>query len=292
MRASPTPALFAVGVTLVVSFPDAYPDGEPPSVAFASTTGLDEPQKKELAGLVTDCLAENLGMPVVYTVAERVREWLSGNNVKPSDGSAFDEMMRRKALEAAGGSSYAGASSALSREADPSLPKRYVTSAEEAEEAATKKRYGTPVTPEAFMAWRTAYETEMDKFARAEEEAGREAPLGWARRVLNKSTGRKLFEEDATLATSDAAADDDGTAADVDYSRRKGAGAKGGAGAGKASGAGAGGAGAATIVFDMSAFEGELPSDEDDDDEEYVPGDSDDDDDDDDDDDEDDEDDD
>ncbi len=278
---APSPSLLpflAVGAVLVVKFTPGYPDTELPIIDVVSPTGITPTQVKELKGAAQETAEANLGTPLVYTVAERVREWLTENNMKPSDGSAFDEMMRRKAIEAAGGGG-GSASGALSRDLDPSILRKVVISAEEADETVRRKRDGTPVTRESFLAWQAKFDAEMEAKAREDEAKGLDVMIGYARRLgLGRATGRQLFEADASLATSDVAAEAAAAAG------AGAAAASGGAGAASAAGGGGGGAAQATYVFDASAFadDGELPSD-DDDDEEYEPGDTDDEDDDDDD---------
>jgi hypothetical protein len=40
-------------------------------------------------------LQENLGAPLVFAVAEALREWLEANNHPAGDGSGYEEMVRR-----------------------------------------------------------------------------------------------------------------------------------------------------------------------------------------------------
>lgn len=109
-----------------------------------------------------------------------------------------------------------------SQREDPSLPStghRGHTKASmvAAEEAERKRREGTPVTIESFMAWREVFEREAAIEARrALEEAAKTSVSAAA--ILNGSsmldaitgktrlTGRQQFEADASLATSDVGA--------------------------------------------------------------------------------------
>jgi hypothetical protein len=166
-----------VSCMLCVAFREGYP-----AVAAALSlqpSGLSESQVAELEGIVDSTASELLGTPVVYAVVERVREWLSERNEKPSDGSAFDEMMRvRRAAEAAaaggGGGGSGGGGGALARELDPSIKKRVAAYVEEDEEV-RRKRDGTPVTVESFLKWREGFELEMQK---AREEAAERKRYG------------------------------------------------------------------------------------------------------------------
>lgn len=261
---------------LKCTFPATYP-AELPLLSFESSKGVDEKQKVELMDLARATAEENLGMPMVYSIAERIREWLVENNIKPSDGSAYDDMLRRQAAELKA-SSGGGKTGALSREADPSIKHKYVASATEADEVARKKRDGTPVTREAFLAWRDKFDREMDQKARDDEAAGI-IPEIFIQRSTGRLTGRQLFENEPSLAAAIDAEDDDAAAVDVDYTR---------AAAGSSNAAGAGSA----PVFDESAFAGDDDvdlddiDDEDEEDSDYEDADVDDDDDDDEDDDE------
>ncbi len=159
-----------VSCTLCATYRAGYP-----AVAAALSllaSGLSEAQVAELEGLVGAAALELLGTPVVYAVVEVVREWLSAHNEKPSDGSAFDEMMRnRRAAEAAAAAAAAGGGGggggALSRELDPSIKKKAAAYVEE-DESVRRRRDGTPVTPESFQKWREGFEAEM---RRVKEEA-------------------------------------------------------------------------------------------------------------------------
>lgn len=275
-----------VSVALHVTFPSDYPATEPVQLRVEGTKGLDDEKVKLLQKMADDGAAANLGMPAVYTVAEELRTWLQENNAKPDDGSAFEEMMRRqreKERIAAGGA-VGSKLSAFSREADPSLAAarggRVVLSASGEDEVTRKKRDGTPVTLESFLAWRAGFEAEMAAKAAADAAAavaaaaaaGKPAPVD-AAIVASRKTGRELFESDASLATSDLAlAGGDGSGAGG------AAAAAGGAGGDSPAVGGAGeAAGVTTYVVDAALFAGgdddldDLDDDDDDDedDEDY-----------------------
>ena len=159
----------------------AYRAGYPAVAAALSllATGLTEAQVAELEGVVGAAALELLGTPVVYAVVEVIREWLNAHNEKPSDGSAFDEMMRTKrAAEAAaaGGGGGGGGGGALTRELDPSIKKKAAAYVEE-DEGVRRRRDGTPVTPESFLKWRAGFEAEMQ---RAKEEAQERKRCVWS----------------------------------------------------------------------------------------------------------------
>jgi hypothetical protein len=138
-------ARLAVALTLKVAVPDTYPDVEPevrPHIAMVDETrcgadgrqrvweqieillnkGLSDTQRKEIRQLLDEQVQENLGMAMMYTLCEAVREYLVENNrqgnvslsrlanasfvyhrltirlavaVNQQDGSEHHEMLRR-----------------------------------------------------------------------------------------------------------------------------------------------------------------------------------------------------
>jgi hypothetical protein len=153
-----------VSCTLRCVYTPDYPDA-PADLSLEALSGLSDAQAAELRGEMLSAALENAGAPYVFAVAERLREWLTAHNEKPSDGSAFDDMMRRaRAKEAP-----VSASAAFSREDDPSIKRRVVISAAEEDSAEKRKRDGTPVTPESFSAWRAAFEADLAERARMDE---------------------------------------------------------------------------------------------------------------------------
>lgn len=263
-----------VSVRLCVEFVDSYPLESTPTIRFADVVGLTDGQVNELTKVAEQTAQENIGAPAVYAVAERVREWLIEHNEQPSDGSAFDEMMRRQRAKASGGGGAANGAGpeeaggkqagAFDRENDPSIKKRNIVSAEEIDEAVRRKKYGTPVTAEAFFAWRAAFEAEMAARPVDPSQAWMTAQV-----PKGRLTGRQMFERDSSLATSDVAL--------AAAAERAAAAAKAGAGSG-GGGAAAGAAGDAEGAVDESLFLAGADDDLDDldDDEDYEPGDEDD----------------
>lgn len=89
-----------VGVLLHVTFSDDYPD-VPPQMAIphGDSFGLTEKQIPELVKLAASTAEENVGSASVYTIAERLREWLQENNEPMGTGSAYEEMIKRQRRE-------------------------------------------------------------------------------------------------------------------------------------------------------------------------------------------------
>ena len=88
-----------VGATLHVTLPSMYPD-EKPAVFVSGDKGLSPEQVAALSALAVETAEENIGTPCIYTVVERLREWLVEHNEPAGEGSAYDEMVKRqRALE-------------------------------------------------------------------------------------------------------------------------------------------------------------------------------------------------
>ncbi|KAG2422333.1 hypothetical protein HYH02_015451 [Chlamydomonas schloesseri] len=105
-----------------------YPE-EPPSYKLRSVTGLSDADLAEATALLEEQVQANLGMAMIYTLIGAAKEWIQG---RVNSGPAVDPDLERK----------------------------------KAEEAAEKKRaearaHGTPVTPEAFAAWKAKFDAEM-----------------------------------------------------------------------------------------------------------------------------------
>lgn len=170
---------------------------------------------------------------------------------------------------------------AFSKEVDPSLAalrarRGAAVSASAEDEAARKKRDGTPVTKDAFFAWRDKFEREMAAAAAAALAAaaagGKSGGAGTGGAAAGaaassaaftglpflpsgpildekgkpKLTGKQLFESDATLATSDAAL--------LTESDAEAAAAGSSVAAGGAAAAGGDGAGTGEFVVDASLY--------------------------------------
>ena len=80
---------------LGVRYPPTYPEA-PPDLELTAERGLSPPQVDELRALVAECAGGNAGAPLVYVVAERVREWLQEHNEPAGEGSAYEEMLKRQ----------------------------------------------------------------------------------------------------------------------------------------------------------------------------------------------------
>lgn len=88
-------ALNHVGCRLLVTLPETYPE-DPPELDIEIVKGLAEEQRQELKDLADDEAAANEGVPSMFAVTERLREWLLENNVKGLDDVSMHAQMMRK----------------------------------------------------------------------------------------------------------------------------------------------------------------------------------------------------
>ncbi|KAF1791968.1 Ubiquitin-conjugating enzyme/RWD-like [Phytophthora cactorum] len=89
-----------VALLLKAEIPDTYPDVEPKLVIEVLVKkGLADRQVKEIKELMAQQIEENMGMAMMYTLSEAVREYLVENNREGNDGSEHQEMLRRMELK-------------------------------------------------------------------------------------------------------------------------------------------------------------------------------------------------
>lgn len=108
---------------------------------------------------------------MVYTLVEVVKEWLEENNVeeKTDDSMYADMMARQEAI----------------KEEERKKEELAIQQQKEAEEKAVKEKgnkYGTPVTPESFLAWRERFALETKESSLDDEKA-------------RKLTGKEHFQQ-------------------------------------------------------------------------------------------------
>lgn len=86
-----------VGVKMIAKIPLTYPEESLPEFNIKVLKGLTEEHEQELLELANEEAENNRGMPVVYAVAERLREWLLENNEKGMDDrSMYTQMLKRQ----------------------------------------------------------------------------------------------------------------------------------------------------------------------------------------------------
>ena len=172
-----------VAVLLKCTYTPTYPE-ELPTFEVEVIRGLNGGQRDEVAGIVQASAEENLGMgPIVFTVAESIKEWLLANNREPDDDSMYAKMMaREKKVE-----------EELQRVASEAAAVATTTEAE----AGPKNNLGTAsdgslTTPELFKEWNAKFMAELAA-SRTDEDLQTEAERN------KKLTGRQLFEQNASL---------------------------------------------------------------------------------------------
>jgi hypothetical protein len=86
-----------VGVRVVAKIPLTYPEESLPEFNIKVLKGLTEEHEQELIELANEEAENNRGMPVMYAVCERLREWLLENNEKGMDDrSMYTQMLKRE----------------------------------------------------------------------------------------------------------------------------------------------------------------------------------------------------
>ena len=85
-----------VAVNLIATLPETYPDQTLPTLDVQIVKGLVDEHQQELLGLANEEAAANEGLPSMYAIAERLREWLAENNQKGLDDLSMHAQMLRK----------------------------------------------------------------------------------------------------------------------------------------------------------------------------------------------------
>ncbi|KAG7393414.1 hypothetical protein PHYPSEUDO_009618 [Phytophthora pseudosyringae] len=177
-----------VALVLKAEIPETYPDVEP-KIEVVVKKGLADSQVKEIKQVLAQQVEENMGMAMMYTLSEAVREYLVENNREGNDGSEHQEMLRRMELKKKKEDKV---------EADK-LEEANASAEEKRSEFHGKDRVcllscdGTPVTVEAFAVWKATFDAETTdtKNTSVKDEA------------TAKLTGRQLWSKG--LITEDGA---------------------------------------------------------------------------------------
>jgi hypothetical protein len=87
-----------VGIRLVAKLPLMYPDeGSPPEFTVEILKGLTEEHAASLKSMADEEACNHDGMPALYAVCEKLKEWLLENNEKGlDDRSAYAQMIARE----------------------------------------------------------------------------------------------------------------------------------------------------------------------------------------------------
>eukprot|EP01102_Stenamoeba_stenopodia_P005788 TRINITY_DN16513_c0_g1_i1.p1 TRINITY_DN16513_c0_g1~~TRINITY_DN16513_c0_g1_i1.p1 ORF type:complete len:246 (-),score=77.13 TRINITY_DN16513_c0_g1_i1:114-785(-) len=157
-------------VTLQVTYTPEYPAEVPLLEVTPINSLVSEEQALALLSALEESAKENVGMVMIFTLITVAKDWID-QNVK---SGVQIKKEQAEAVEA----------ERVAREI-------------RLEELRNTQREGTPVTTETFAAWRANFEEEMRK------------AQGKTVEKTKKLSGRKLFESDATLNTSDMAFDEE-----------------------------------------------------------------------------------
>jgi hypothetical protein len=88
-----------VAISLHVMLPPNYPDDTIPEIELSIIKGLVDEHAQILLQCGNEEATNNIGVPCVFAIAERIREWLSNNNRKGMDDISMHAQMMRKRLE-------------------------------------------------------------------------------------------------------------------------------------------------------------------------------------------------
>ncbi|GAB9469192.1 hypothetical protein Gpo141_00006478 [Globisporangium polare] len=187
-----------VALTLKCVIPETYPDVEP-RIDVVLEKGLSDTQYKEIMSLLREQIQENVGMAMVFTLCEAVREYLVENNQKGNDGSEYQDMLRRLEIK-------------KKKDDKEEAVKNELAEASVSEQK-TRDFVGTAVTVESFAIWRTEFDAEMQSAPKTtvKDEA------------TTKLTGKMLWnkglvkEDDAAAQADDVEGEIDEDEDDEDY---------------------------------------------------------------------------
>eukprot|EP00397_Hematodinium_sp_SG-2012_P047022 GEMP01053320.1.p1 GENE.GEMP01053320.1~~GEMP01053320.1.p1 ORF type:complete len:256 (+),score=86.61 GEMP01053320.1:22-768(+) len=165
-----------VRAPLIIQYPPNYPD-EKPMVSLNADipTGLPEEKEAALRRLIDETIEANLGMAMIYTLAETVQEYLRKNNF--SEVSMHDMMLNRQR----------GQEGPMEDDDDEDDDEEAVEEdgewkgLEEKELCAVNER----LTPQTFTAWKDNFDEELI------------ADGLITRDLVDRMTGKRIFEAQA-----------------------------------------------------------------------------------------------
>jgi len=136
-----------VGIRMIIDLPAEYPN-VPPEVETSALRKVNRDQLAACTEHVRGLIEENLGMPMVFTLASAAQEWVQENVVGQPD---LDEQHQR------------------GKQQFETFSDQVIYDVTEA--AASR---GTPVTAESFAAWKVAFDAEMGVKEKAIVVTGRQ----------------------------------------------------------------------------------------------------------------------
>ncbi|CAH0483089.1 unnamed protein product [Peronospora belbahrii] len=166
-----------VELLLKAEIPETYPDVEP-NLEVVVKKGLADRHVKEIKQILDKQIEENMGMAMMYTLSETVRDYLVENNREGNDGSEHQEMLRRMEQKKKKDDKV---------EADKQ-------DQEHANKEEKREVHGTPVTVETFAAWKAKFDAEMQGTTKTSLKDEATAKL----------TGRQLWKTGMVTEADDA----------------------------------------------------------------------------------------
>mmetsp|Transcript_8091 Transcript_8091/g.23206 ORF Transcript_8091/g.23206 Transcript_8091/m.23206 type:complete len:245 (-) Transcript_8091:178-912(-) len=161
------PEEYGERMELVFQHTPTYPE-EPPRLKLRSVKGLSAADLADIQSKVEAQVEENMGMAMIYTLAEYAKEWLRDRSNIEVVEEIDPEEAKARALE------------------------------EEQKRIAEQRALGTPVTPENFKVWREKFDAER-ALARAMDPN-----LISAKEKENRLTGKQYFvQTDASKISKD-----------------------------------------------------------------------------------------
>jgi RWD domain len=86
-----------VGIKLLAKIPLDYPEVSLPEFSIEILKGLTPDHADDLLAMAKEEAEANMGLPSIFAVCERLREWLAENNIKGMDDvSMYAQMIRRE----------------------------------------------------------------------------------------------------------------------------------------------------------------------------------------------------
>mmetsp|Transcript_36908 Transcript_36908/g.47701 ORF Transcript_36908/g.47701 Transcript_36908/m.47701 type:complete len:269 (-) Transcript_36908:140-946(-) len=138
--------------SLEAKIPKEYPNIVP-ELIISTLKGLTDEQIDILTEIANKSAEDNIGMAMIYTICEEIKEWLLAHNEPPQDNSMFAKMQRRIHEKDApvtttddSGEVKVVLSEAQSREL------------EALERNRQKELEGTPVNSETFATWKASFD--------------------------------------------------------------------------------------------------------------------------------------
>lgn len=169
-----------VKVVLLVEYSETYPEQLPLVLKVNNVLGLSEDQLMELQAVIEEQANILLDTPMVYSLAEIVKEWLKEHNKKQL--SAHEQAVQRKLKN--------------TTENGPSDAGQIISEIEKNARYEEISSGGTLFSIDLFNEWKVHFETELLAKEQIEAEAGLDPE------AFHRISGRQFFENRAAMQTA------------------------------------------------------------------------------------------